>query len=685
MFELNEKLKYPSDIESKLDSILNKYRNVSEQTLERSQFIYQAEIESIKDANEKLKNVKKLMEEIKKTKMEIYSILESNEYSLNEFKEIQEISFAHQNFAKTKHFIDIMKEQDVNFDELDVLESSKIIFAQEEFASEVKSFQSGLTVEETKLVELKLNQIRKNSLNFTSSILQLLENYIENIGEFSNIEKVIEIEEDRDLVIIKVKEGLKSEDPVLKQFYLEYPRYIHSEPKNMQEQAIKVLQSSIFSKFQRLKGEKDFLIKLDFIFSDLRALKSKSFTFFTFGDFLKHYHDSFKQFIDEKLENILPEEILGIIEIKSLYYQTIESEFGIIPESLGPKLIENESVLLKKYSEIACIKLKEWIDNISEIEIEKFISRDPEINRDEQGKLVSSGFINLLQIIKAQLEPISYNRKIFIFLTGVIKEKCQYFQEKIKQAMQSELKKVMQNQSLAGFEDYCIVFGNSGLRLAQYISSLPFFQSDEVRELQSIFLAILQSSHEVLADFIIKTSKSALEHILTEAWIRNNQRQVFIVTLDDFLSDYYKTMATHAFNRFIAVLCNKIYTQYLFKLKSKDVLIDRNTSELIKKDVTQFSKLFQKFLDESKFKDFLLPIVKLCPLIESVSSELFLIELKSLMITDKTLEKSLVENIVLKKKGMNQSEKEIIMVKLSELFKVHESRKSTLLQKLISK
>lgn len=685
VFELNDKLKYPSDVESKLDSILSKYRSFNEESVERNHFIYHNEIEGIKDTILRLRKAKELISEIKKSKSEIFSILESNEYSFSEFQEIQEIAIAHQNFEKTKYFVDMIKEPELNFEDMSLVECAKSVYLQEEFACEAKSYKSDLTPEEARLIDLKLNQIKKTSLNFTSTLLQIIENYVENTKEFNNIENIIETEAERDDIINKVKQGLKSEDPVLKQFYFEYPRYIYSEPKNLKFKIINVLKSAISNKFERLRGERDFLLKLEFICNDLRILNDKHFSFFNFMEFLKYYHHYFKEFIDEKLQNILPEEILGIVELKSLYYKTIESEFGVVPEAIGPKLIENENALLQKFTELACEKLKEWIDNISEIEIEKFISRDADMNRDEQGKLVSSGFINLLQIIKAQLEPIAYNRKIFIFLTGVIKEKCKFFQEKIKVSMQSELKRVLNGQGLAGFEDYCIVFGNSGLRLAQYISSLPFFQSDEVRELQSIFLQILQVSQEVLSDFIIKTSKPALEALLTDKWIKENKRRIFLITLEDFLTDYSKAMAVHAFTRFISTLCTKIYRQYVIRLKSKEIIIDRSVSENIKKDINHLSQLFQKFIDESKFKEFLSPILKLCPLIESVSADLFLIELKSLMITDKTLEKSLIENIISKKKGMNEIEKETVYSKLSELFKISDSKKNTLLQKLMSK
>lgn len=685
VFELNEKLKFASDVDSKLDSILNRYRSINEQQNERERFIYNSEIEKVKTSYLKLNQSRELGMEIKNLKSAIFDILESNEYSLREFKAISEISMAHQNFVKTKLFVDMLKAPELSFEGKELFECSKEVFALEEFACELKSYASDLSTEESRIVTLKLSEIKKVGLNFTSTVLQLLENYIENADEFKSIEKAVQKEEERDDAIKKVKKGVDSEDPVLNQFYLEYPQYLEFEPKNLKNRIIRVLKSSINRKFEGLKDDKDFLMKLDFIFSDLRILYYKHFDFFDFASFLKEYHSCFKKFIDQKLENVLPEEILGIIEVKGFYYEKIEKDFGLVPESLGEKLIENESVLMKKFSGIACEKLKEWIDNISVIEIEKFLTRDPEIISDEHGKLVSSGFINLLQIIKAQLEPIAYNRKIFIFLTGVIKEKCISFQEKIKLAMQSELKKALHGQGLSGFDDYCIVFGNSGLRLAQYISSLPFFQSDEVRELQSIFLGILQSSHEVLADFIIKTSKPALDHILTPAWAKDNHGKIFAITIEDFLNDYVKAMAEHAFVRFISVLCKKIYLQYLIKLKNDKLVIDKSTSVLIKNDVIALSKLFSKFINETKFKDFLSAILKLCPLLDSSSADLFIVELKSLIILDRTLEKSLVENIVAIKKNMDRDEKETVIAKLPDLFKGQTTKKTTLLQRLLSK
>ena len=46
--------------------------------------------------------------------------------------------------------------------------------------------------------------------------------------------------------------------------------------------------------------------------------------------------------------------------------------------------------------------------------------------------------------------------------------------------MQSEYKLSIENKGLSGFEDYCIMFGNSGLKL--YFGNLEFCQGNESKQ-----------------------------------------------------------------------------------------------------------------------------------------------------------------------------------------------------------
>ncbi|ELA42352.1 uncharacterized protein VICG_00450 [Vittaforma corneae ATCC 50505] len=685
VFELNEKLKHPSDIEHKIDSILTRCRSENTKQLEKKRTGYLSEINTIRNSFTNLKDVQKAVNDLCEYKKQCEKMLQSNKYAINEYKTITQIAFAHQNFSRAKCFLEKLSSEDEDINDENLEEYANMVYEKDEFACDLKQYSYDLNNDEAKIVNRKIDQIKRLSLELTSTILQIATEFCDNADLVGAIDRIIMKEEKRDSVVRKVKEGETSEDPILKQYYLEHTRYINFEPKNFQDRFASGLKSGIKSKFEKLKGEKDFLARLGFIFDDLRKVKERNMSFFTFDDFLCEYHSALKKFFDQKLNDMEPEDILGLIEFKSYYYATIQNEFSRIPESIGPRLIENESELLQKYSEVASSKLKGWIDNISTIEIQKFMSRDPEINRDEQGKPVSSGFINLLQIIRAQLEPISFNKRIFLFLTGVIKEKCTAFKENIYMALQAELKNVYEGKGLHGFEDYCIMFGNSGLRLTQYISTLSFFQSDEVRELQQIFLGILKNSNVVLCEYIIFTCKPALSNILTDEWQRKELRQVFIVTLDDFLQDYQKMMSDYMFTTLICELCTKIYDVYKKALRSSKIPLTYKISESIKNDVEKLSELFKKYVNEDDFKDYVSLSLKFCPLIEAVSGELFIVEVKSLILSDPEISASFIENLLTRKTDIDENEKNIATSALPGLFSSKKPKRKTMVSKLLNK
>lgn len=685
IFELNEKLKHPSDIEHKTDSILARCRSENTKQLEKKRTSYLSETNTIKNSLASLKDIQEAIGGLCERKKECEKMLHSSRYAINEYRTIKQIAFAHQNFSRAKSFLEKINSEDEDINDEDLEKHAGIVYEKDEFACDLRQYSYDLSNDETKVVNRKIDQVKRLSLEFTSVMLQIATEFSNNVGLSGKIDRIIMREEKRDAVVKKVKEGETSEDPVVKQYYLEHTRYINFEPKNLQDRFVSSLKSGIKSKFEKLKNEKDFLAKLGFIFDDLRKVREGSLSFFTFDDFICEYHSALKRFFDQKLSDMEPENILGLIEFKSYYYATIQHEFSRIPESIGPKLIESESELLQKYSEVASSRLKGWIDNISTIEIQKFMSRDPEISKDEQGKLVSSGFVNLLQIIRAQLEPISFNKRIFLFLTGVIKERCMAFKENIYTALQTELKNVYEGKGLHGFEDYCVMFGNSGLRLTQYISTLSFFQTDEVRELQQIFLGILKNSNIVLCEYIIFTCKPALSSIFTDEWEKKQLREVFIVTLDDFLQDYQSSMSDYMFTTLICELCTKVYEVYKKALKTSNVPITYRVSESIKKDVEKLSGLFKKYVGEDDFKDYISRSLKFCPIIEAVSGELFIVEVKSLILSDPDISKSFVESILTRKTDIDESEKNLATSALPELFSSKKPKRRTVMSKLLNK
>ena len=102
-----------------------------------------------------------------------------------------------------------------------------------------------------------------------------------------------------------------------------------------------------------------------------------------------------------------------------------------------------------------------------------------------------------------QLEPIAFNRRIFARITRTVVKYCEIFKENLVEAMDKDFKSSCDMTIRAGYENFCIMFGNSGLKITQYITSLPQCRDEEVRELGNVFIDILKASNTFLSDFMV--------------------------------------------------------------------------------------------------------------------------------------------------------------------------------------
>lgn len=665
LFDLSETLRHSEDISSKLDSMEKEYKNNYEVYQQKFNNKISSVYNAIRTTSDNLNILKEKIDNFNLTKDKNIKILEDFNYLINDYKTVKLICLAHQRFLKIKSFMENLKNDDEDLIDDDIEKYHENIYQKEEFCFELEQFNVDLAGDDMLKIEEIIKNIKKQSLDFTLFILDIVRDFKSNYNVFDKISNIVHKEEERDELTLKAKEGEKGKNPILSQISKMYLRYVTREPKNLKQQIINVIKSGIKEQFLI---EKDiFIVQLDNILSDLDIIyHNVHFSFFTFTDFLETYHICLKTAIDNNLDKMDASELLKLIEFKSNYYLTIESKYNKIAEGLGPKLLDNENELLEKYAKTVSNKLHDWIENITKIEIDKFLSRDSDLNKDEYDKLISTGFISLLQMIKIQLEPISFNKKVFLYITKTVQNYCEIFKERICNEIEKDFLPSCQGKSKPGFEDYCIVFGNSGLKLTQYITSLPQCQSDEVRELSNIFISILKTCNNFLAQFVINTCKPATDKLFTNKW--DEGLSIFIITIEDFLQDYQIVMMDFTFLTFCHELSQLIVKIYYQKLSLKTTIIDKNTSINIKRDYEKLINSLGKFCNQSDLEEFLLPLNKLVPIIEYNSEDIFLLELKSLLMVKKDISKKLIMNIINKKIDLNNNDKKQFIKKIEEIF-----------------
>ncbi|KAI5148316.1 exocyst complex component 3 [Enteropsectra breve] len=684
VFELSDKLRHPSDMGTKLDSI----EAQTKEAYEMHESKYKSELIL---GYSRIRNISKKIEEINTT-TEQFNIKKSNNVVLlkgftdliKDYRTVREVCKAHQHFAKIKKFIDQLKSIDETCENDDLEVYHRAIYEKEEFMCELDVYNYELDKEDFARIEHAINRIKKDSLEFTTLLLQIVGDFIANSEALEKVNTIIEIEEKRDSLTAKAREGEKKKDIELEHIAEMYPRYITRSCKNLKTKVIGAIKSSIESKFNQINTDAAFINQLDFVLDDLDKIhKNVKLACFTFDDFLKAYYVNLKKVLDENICNFDAGEILALIEFKTNFYNVIESKYNKVGESLGPRLIESEAKLLEKYSAVASQKLKEWIENITTSEIDKYSNRDSELVVDENKKLVSPGFISLLQIIKSQMEPISFNKHVFLYITETVRLHCETFKERIVDAIKNDYTLACAGKAKPGFEDYCIMFGNSGLKLTQYITSLPQCQSPEVRELGNIFLQILKNCNFYLAEFVMHTCSPVVSLLFKDDWYEQKIQKTFVVTIEDFMQDYQGLMASYSFTTFIFELGQSIIGCYFMRMAAKNITISKNTGQILRFDCSQLKKCLQPYAQEKELDGILTPINIAVKLLETSSDEVFMTELKALKMSYSELKQKTIENVVQKSCLLSDSSKKKILMGLKDVFEQKSLKKKVLFAKLL--
>jgi len=680
---LSQTLRHPSDLHAKLDTVQRnskeKYEIHNQNLIAMMSRCYT----SIFDTSKSISELDQHFQMFVECKDKNADVLRGFFSLVKEYKSVKMICLAHSNLGKVIEVSEKLKSIDNPVESEDIMVYHKNVYDAEDFGCLLEMYKSDVSHDDYIEVSKALNTIEKNSLDFTAKVLEACEGFIENYEIIGKLQKIIEKEEARDELTRKVQAGEGSEDLVLKELNRMYRMYLTRNPKMLKSRVMKAIGVSVKNKFDKLRNEEIFVNKMDFILDDLVFVdENMNFNFYAFDEILVMYHSNLKLFLDDVANRLDAGEILAIIEYTGNYHNTIESKFNRIPDALGKRLIENENELLEKYSKVAQEKLREWIINITKLEVEKFYARSEDLPRDEDDKLISPGFISLLQIIRMQLEPIGFNKRIFAHITKTVTKYCEIFKANLIDAMDKDFEPSCEMNSKVGYEDFCIMFGNSGLRVAQYITSLPAYHNDEIKELCDIFIDILKASNTYLSEFIIYSCQPAIDKIFTNEWYDSHATKVMMLTLQDFLNDYKNTMSEYSFITFIHELSTSIVLAYMKQLGRKRAIITESCNRMLRYDHKKLLDLLGGYGDREDVKAALEPLLKIIPLIETRNDDLFIVEVKSLKFTYPDISKNFIRTVIKKRDDLSDEQKRKFGDRLKECFTDVISKEKTIFSRL---
>ncbi|EJW01806.1 hypothetical protein EDEG_03696 [Edhazardia aedis USNM 41457] len=400
-----------------------------------------------------------------------------------------------------------------------------------------------------------------------------------------------------------------------------------------------------------------------------------------FDKILKTYNHELKLLIHQR--QLEANEVLFVLGFAMKYHAMMEAKLKFGKEKLVENILgDNENSFVDLYIQSAIKSLSSWILNLTNNEVQKFVQRTHPPMLDEENNYVSESFISLLTMIKEQLVPICFNKKIFTSLTSEIIKLCKIFTKEIIKVMDKEFLDSFKQKTRAGYEEYVIMVGNSGLKLTQYVSTLPKTENNEVSILGNIFLEVTKGANHNLCLFIMHTCKEVFDQIFTAKWYDNDLTSIIIVTIEDFLLDYKRTMNDYMFNTFCYELINELTRTYLKQLMRKRAKIFEDCGYLIEQDVEKYKKMFYIYVNKDETDTLFQTLLKICPLLGRNTEELFALELRSLLLVCPDIKKEFIKNIIMKKTELNDAEKKQFMLKIKECFKEISNERKTIFSSL---
>lgn len=676
--ELTKSLRTIDDLEMKLPSVIN------DEKLDRMEREYAKKLEKVMTdilnvqknfeiiaAN--LKNAKNLINKIENTENSFVDLI-SNYY------QVKKLSTTFFNMRKTQMYAEKISTKELTGD----------IIKWDEFRWKLVYYSADLSEEKYIMVQPLINMIEKKYLEWEIQILNVAENfftmddYFEEYFTRNNVLKMVINEEQKDIDAQRARRGRDGGDSVKEKEYfmlnglkftidtdiisgnntaitsLEYDRAFYKANKLLCARPSRKL------KFRFLKTIFNAILQRNIFnaIGDYKILfKSQVFDINSSNSIFQFYHEYIKSKID--LPQLEAGDILSLLSFKRNYDALLHAHKITFSDD-----IFDEELFISHYLSILRDKIMLWINNITSLEIEVLRGRNKPPPLDESSNFVSTNFINLLKIIKEQLEPVAFDERIFKGISNYILHGVVDFREAIVTTLENEYRNAISLTSTPGYEEYVIMVGNSGLKLTQYISNLPQCKNVEINDLGEIFISIVRSSNQLLIKFIITTIKPAIKELFTENYYKNRNLTQIVATLKDFLDDYRECMNEYVFSIFISDLASELSNVYFGQLIKKKSLIYQNLCECIEQDERTLSRFFALYTNDDVIS---LSIIN--PLLTTRSVDMFIVETKKILF-EHEFKKDFVKSLIKKRSDLETDEKKELTDAVNSVYLADSGNKS---------
>lgn len=389
-------------------------------------------------------------------------------------------------------------------------------------------------------------------------------------------------------------------------------------------------------------------------------------------------------------------QILSVLGWVKRYYEAVEGHFGISPDDLEPRLMDDrEGALIADYTRLSRKKITEWIGNLLSSETRYFTERKAPPDADGDDRFFTPATVDLFQIVKQHIDMaagVSSGRLLADIVTECIAN-ISTFQGGLLRVVERESRKFLERPEQAApyFEDYVIMMGNSSLRWIENMQNLaalmeepgssdetsnetgcllkPEFLGPVQKQFKTAsegFLRIAKASTQTLVEIITTAIKTCCSQLFALEWYSETLTvvQTITATYDDFFSDYQQHAEEFLMVKLVADVLERTVILYIEALRSRNARLrmqqqaaeesSKTTDLLLLKDTQTLQNFFSRFRDPKKVEKALDPLVKLRTLLMASEKMIFL-EFFALVKAYPDISIDLVEELLAKRDDIDKS------------------------------
>ncbi|KRH94903.1 Exocyst complex subunit SEC6 [Pseudoloma neurophilia] len=694
MKEIFSKLSTISDLENNLSNLINSL-NIEKR---KKQFDTQ-----IKNSNRKIENIQEYLKETEKEIHDAQMIInqidtaQTNYDNLIEnYEGIKTLSTAFMNMKRTVKYSEKLSEK--KYKKINVSNLARY----DKLKNKLIFYSKDLNKRDYMAVKPVIDAIEKEFIDWECEIMEFPQNLFNNDSEpekIVDVMKMLNIAQKLDDKTALAKKGRDGQSKDIKKehfthrfeneksikFLLTENIILNNEPEILRNQNL-VLENSESDLTNSQKNSDDSIAFARIFYREHKYLASREITnlkirflrnLFSFIvkrdikvllpdiqillklEFDKKIENSIFQFIHEVLTKKLDKEydsaseILKVLNFCNFYDDITRAAFLQFPHP-----IIDTSILKSRYIMIMRNKIAIWIENITTAEMKTMKTRD--VSLDEEEHFISTNFINLLKIVKEVLEPVTFDRGLYVSLLENVISNVRQFKSAICDALQAEYTKNTASLT-SGFEEYCICIANSGLKLTQYVTSISEYEGNEEEnqsglvELSEVFISLTKFSNSISSKFVIHTLKPALKKLFTSSFYKDDLAvmNLFRATITDFLDDYQRSMDPYVFVTFLYDLVDQISDAYFNQMIKKKSILDGNLTEYLERNQKSLNRTINKYAPDEDIK---FDLTDVMPILRVTATEQFISEIKKLKY-ERNFKKDFVKSLLKKRTDLSDAER----------------------------